>query len=215
MLSPWDSLVCRVQTGGRGRLRRSWHSFEGNVHAAWVWPGPAGEWDAAAQVLAGWGVCQALRNLGVDVSLKWPNDLLVKDAKAGGILLEDRAGDLMVGVGLNLARAPGPESMRRGHALAAGVLDVGFEGGRTGPLRLWTRIQAGAGILIRDALQGTPREFAARASRVLAWQGRQVKVVTSAGVVKGRLDGLAPDGSLVLGRAGGQERLYAGSIMLL
>ena len=43
-----------------------------------------------------------LGSSGWDVSLKWPNDLLVKEHKVGGILCEVRSGWLLIGVGLNL-----------------------------------------------------------------------------------------------------------------
>ena len=50
-------------------------------------------------------VAPALR----DARLKWPNDLLIGDAKLAGILLERQANAIVVGVGLNLAHAPDVE----------------------------------------------------------------------------------------------------------
>ena len=44
---------------------------------------------------------------GVEVALKWPNDLLVDDRKLAGILAErDAAGSVVVGIGLNVGWAP-------------------------------------------------------------------------------------------------------------
>jgi BirA family biotin operon repressor/biotin-[acetyl-CoA-carboxylase] ligase len=40
------------------------------------------------------------------LSLKWPNDVLLNDGKLSGILLEMVRGHIVVGIGVNLARAP-------------------------------------------------------------------------------------------------------------
>src|SRR5207302_3469853 len=55
---------------------------------------------------AGVGAARALRALGAsEVALKWPNDLVVGDAKLGGILVQTRsqsAGVLaVIGIGVN------------------------------------------------------------------------------------------------------------------
>ena len=51
------------------------------------------------------------RRAGVRVTLKWPNDLLFAGRKLGGVLLEgstkaNESGEVLVGIGLNLAVAP-------------------------------------------------------------------------------------------------------------
>ena len=95
------------QTGGRGRLDRSWSSPSGGVWCSTlVRPSvPAAEapvYTLAAAV----AVTRAVREAGVDASIKWPNDVLVDGEKLSGILTEmegeaDRIEWLVVGVGLN------------------------------------------------------------------------------------------------------------------
>ena len=60
---------------------------------------------------AGLAVADCAREWGADASIKWPNDILVEDAKLAGILVEagsegGRLDWMAVGIGLNLAEAP-------------------------------------------------------------------------------------------------------------
>ena len=102
-------LRARRQVGGRGRLGRQWESPEGNLYCTTlVRPGPQ---DPPAHSLA-FVAALAVHDLiapycadGVAV-LKWPNDILLKGAKACGMLLESTDGAVVVGIGLNVASAP-------------------------------------------------------------------------------------------------------------
>ncbi len=58
-------------------------------------------------------VADELAARGAAVRIKWPNDLLVDGRKVGGILVEERGGVVVAGLGLNLGGAP------RDHALRA------------------------------------------------------------------------------------------------
>ena len=113
-------LAAEEQTAGRGRRGRRWHSLPGcdlafslSVRLA----RPAREL-APLPLVAGVAVTRALRASGVaEVRLKWPNDLLVRGAKLGGILVETRAEGThtraVIGVGINVRRAPGLEARLR------------------------------------------------------------------------------------------------------
>ncbi len=100
--------IAAAQTAGRGRTGRSWVSAAG-----------AGLWfslvlrpdltypDAGMLPLAiGFGLVGALRELGLPAALKWPNDIIVRGRKLGGVLVEAElaAGHLVravAGVGVN------------------------------------------------------------------------------------------------------------------
>ncbi len=99
------------QTAGRGRLGRAWLGSTGNLYASTLVrlratdSAPTDLSFVAANAL--FDTVAAL-NLFHDPQprLKWPNDLMVGQAKLAGILLE-RAGDaVVVGIGLNIAFAP-------------------------------------------------------------------------------------------------------------
>lgn len=82
-------VVSRVQTGGRGRLGRRWGSPAGGLWMSLVLrPGISTEVAARITQAAAVGVAKALQEIGVEVRIKWPNDLLVDGRKICGILAE-------------------------------------------------------------------------------------------------------------------------------
>ncbi|MEV6785056.1 biotin--[acetyl-CoA-carboxylase] ligase [Streptomyces sp. NPDC051098] len=105
-------LVAEEQTAGRGRLDRSWTApaRSGLFLSVLLRPGPQVPVERYGwlPLLTGVAVATGLsRAAGVDMSLKWPNDLLVtvggEERKTGGILAE-RAGDsgVVIGMGINV-----------------------------------------------------------------------------------------------------------------
>ena len=118
-----------VQTAARGRRGRAWHMPPGNFAASLLMRPAGGPSEAALRsFVMSLALADTFRAVGVaaaDVTLKWPNDVLVKGGKIAGILLESQ-GDgrggvshLVIGVGVNLAAAPAPDEVEPG-ALAAG-----------------------------------------------------------------------------------------------
>ena len=82
-------VVSKVQTGGRGRLGRRWGSPAGGLWMSLVLrPGISTEVAARITQAAAVGVAKALRELGVEARIKWPNDLHVGGRKICGILAE-------------------------------------------------------------------------------------------------------------------------------
>jgi len=98
------------QTGGRGRRGRDWHSPLGNIAFSLVWSFEQGaSATEGLSLLIGLALARALEQEGVlGVQLKWPNDVLLNQAKLAGILLEMK-GDpqglchIVIGVGINIA----------------------------------------------------------------------------------------------------------------
>ncbi len=85
-------VVSEVQTGGRGRLGRRWGSPPGGLWMSLVLrPGISTEMAARITQAAAVGVAKALREFGVEVRIKWPNDLLVDGRKVCGILAESNS----------------------------------------------------------------------------------------------------------------------------
>lgn len=103
-------LAVEWQSGGRGRLGRSWHSGLGNALTfSLLWRFECGlSGLSGLSLAAGVALIRALRSSGVDsVRLKWPNDVLGPNGKLAGILIEAQ-GDMLgpsavvIGVGVNL-----------------------------------------------------------------------------------------------------------------
>jgi len=98
------------QTGGVGRLGRKWESPKGNLFCSSLVEIRAGDpAPASLSFVASLAVFDTIRHHlpSTEIRLKWPNDVIVSGAKICGILLE-RAGDkIVVGIGINVAVAPG------------------------------------------------------------------------------------------------------------
>lgn len=150
-------ITAERQTAGRGRRGRAWSDPAGNFAGTLVLPGVS---DPETAALHSFVAALALDEAFVTLtgraeafSLKWPNDVLMNGGKCAGILLETladrgRIAGLMIGVGVNLARAPEPET------LEAGALAPVSLAGETG-------------------LVVTPEDFlAALAPAFAAWQAR-------------------------------------------
>ena len=116
------TVVARNQTNGRGRRGRTWESFPGQAVYLSVllrpgWPASEVSW---LGVLGGVAAADALHELGIpDMSIKWPNDILVKGRKIGGVLVEPRVGEgkldfAVLGMGINVhqQRAEWPDELR-------------------------------------------------------------------------------------------------------
>jgi BirA family transcriptional regulator, biotin operon repressor / biotin---[acetyl-CoA-carboxylase] ligase len=110
------AVVAETQEAGRGSRGRGWVSAPGGLWLSVLWRGPAD----VAQLLsirAGLAVARVLDGIGglPPVRLKWPNDVIIDDAKVGGILCEGRWGAanswVAVGLGLNVTN-PLPSDAR-------------------------------------------------------------------------------------------------------
>ncbi|HEY7433171.1 MAG TPA: biotin--[acetyl-CoA-carboxylase] ligase [Streptosporangiaceae bacterium] len=101
-------LVARSQTAGRGRLGRAWQSPPGTGLTFSVLLRPAGVPASALgwlPLLTGVAVASAVTEVSaVETRLKWPNDVLVGQAKLGGILAEAWDGAIVIGTGLNVSQ---------------------------------------------------------------------------------------------------------------
>lgn len=104
------ALFAEQQTAGRGRRGKVWESPLGrNIYSSLIWRFSAGASALSGLSLAvGVAAVKALEALGYSgIELKWPNDLLWRGRKLGGILLEmsgDAAGPcyVVIGIGINL-----------------------------------------------------------------------------------------------------------------
>ncbi len=110
------AVVAESQAAGRGSRGRSWVSAPGGLWLSVLWRGQA-DLAQLLSIRAGLAIAKLLDGLGglPPVRLKWPNDIIVDDAKVGGILCEGRWGAtngwVAVGLGLNVTN-PLPSDAR-------------------------------------------------------------------------------------------------------
>lgn len=205
-------LIADRQVSGRGRQGRSWLDAPGNFMGSTVVRLSPQDPPAAslsfAVALAVYETILAVLGRPAGVFLKWPNDVLIAGAKFCGILLEREGDYAVVGIGVNLARAPdiadrttrslaqsgpAPDRDAFAHALA-----------RQFDLELSRWRQFGLGPMLT--------RWMAAAHPV----GSQLSVHDAGGArVSGRFEGLAADGALQLRLADGQLRvIHAGDVEL-
>lgn len=208
-------IIAARQTRGRGRLGREWISPEGNLYASFV-VGDFSESRVAPELgfVTGVAAMRALREAGAKGSfgLKWPNDLLLDGAKLGGILLEctgpATAPVAIVGVGVNVARAPGdlPYPARALAELGAGAPDAAgffahFSDAMMDTLDLW---RGGEGFArIRE-------EWLASAYGL----GEHIRVALTTDTLEGRFDTIDSTGRLLLSTPVGPRVIEAGDVLL-
>ncbi|WP_369025165.1 biotin--[acetyl-CoA-carboxylase] ligase [Qipengyuania sp. RANM35] len=207
-----DWLVTDRQVAGRGRQGRTWFDGTGNFMGSTVVRlGSRDPAPASLALVAGLAAYEAVVPYLVEpgaLQLKWPNDLFLGGAKLAGILLEREGDAIIVGMGINLARAPelpdrrtvalsalGPAPDRDGFAAnLATAFDRELERWRTygiEPLvRRWESVAHPPGTALTVHPPGE-------------------------GPLHGTFAGLAPDGSLMLRLADGSTRaIHAGDVML-
>lgn len=203
-----DWLVALRQDSGRGRHGRAWETIEGNFLGSTIVQLRDGDPPAPALALAaGLALIEAVEAAAPDAPLvlKWPNDLMLGDAKLAGILLE-RSGDRVVaGFGVNLAAAPEIVG-RKTASLGAAMTPQAFA-----PL-----VAASFARLLAAWRSADPAAFA------LAWLARAHPIGTALEVhsgpgqrIAGRFDGIEPDGAMRLrADSGAVEVIRAGDVTL-
>lgn len=206
-----------VQTQGRGRGQRNWHSTAGKsltfsiivrpnaaerAHLAWFSP------------LAGLAIRKALAGRGIAALVKWPNDVLVERRKVAGILSEagwlgEELTSVVVGIGVNLDLSAQLAEQKLLFP-AASLADFGYRADR---LDLLTGI-VGAFRELR-VLLGTP---ALREEWLhwLAFRGERVILHAPGGqAVEGILAGINADGEVLVEEVDGRVSAWgAGDLSL-
>ena len=176
-------VVADHQTAGRGRLDRRWEAPPGSALLASFVLEPHPLLSLAAGVAAA-------EACGPDVRLKWPNDLMLRGRKLGGILVEVGGGKAVVGIGINLTSAP-PGAARLGR-LRDELLDR-----LRAELSVWTSASSGR---ILDHW----RELSVTL-------GRHVRVALPGHTFEGIAQDIAEDGALVVDG----QRIGAGDVIHL
>lgn len=190
-------VLAKRQTGGRGRLGRRWSSPMGGLYlSVLLRPGLGSDDVLRLTVLACVPVAEAIEEVtGLEVRLKWPNDIIVGGKKAGGILVEGvskgRELDFIVlGLGLNVNTPL--EHIEAGDAtsLSAESDEVIDEE------RLFESVVAHLVTFYKELLSGDfDEEKYVRRSSVL---GHGIEAMVGKETIRGKALYLEPNGALVI-----------------
>jgi BirA family biotin operon repressor/biotin-[acetyl-CoA-carboxylase] ligase len=211
-------VIAEAQTAGRGRLGRSWHSEpESGLYFSMV---VRPKLPPSLAPLFTLGTAVAMHNAierdtGLEIDIKWPNDLLVQGKKVCGILSEieaevDLIRTMIIGVGVNVNHSTMPEDLQD----------------RATSLRIASgRIQSRIEILLEffEEFEALTSDFEKRGSAAIIepWmqlssfaKGRRVKVNDGWRVVEGITRGLNSFGALRIEEKGGKiEEVYSGDVV--
>jgi BirA family transcriptional regulator, biotin operon repressor / biotin---[acetyl-CoA-carboxylase] ligase len=218
-------VVSKVQTGGRGRLGRRWGSPAGGLWMSLVLrPGISTRVAARVTQTAAVGVAKALREIGVEAKIKWPNDLLVDGRKICGILAESSVESVPVA-----AKKVGAGEGRRVDFVVLGVglnanLDpkvLGVPENEAATLRSELGYDVDMLALLGSLLShldfelGRIEDFGAVLDDWRAFNctlGERVRVRRFGEVLEGEALDLGPEGALLLKTSDGVIELFEGEV---
>lgn len=202
--TPGLVVVADRQTQGRGRSGRTWADVTGRSLLSSYLLGVPREDATLIPLAGGLAVVEALRRFGVRPRLKWPNDVLLGDGKVAGILAEryaatgDRPAHVVLGIGINVDwRGVERDETTASWASVAEEADRDVDRFEVlaellHPLDQWLQ-----------AVATSPQRVLGLYRERCATIGREVRVTTADGEVRGRAVDLARSGALVLERPDG------------
>ena len=196
-------VVARRQTAGRGRMGRTWHEFPGNqlYCSIVVHPDMAAADTPAIALIAGLAVVQTLAQVaGLAARLKWPNDVLIRGKKCTGILVESSPGRngrsrLVIGIGVNCQgdTAALPEELQER------VTSVSQEVGRLiRPEDILQALLPTLDSLLARLIAGEKSELLIEWAKAAYFLGRWVLVPQPSEATRGIVQGITPEGYLVV-----------------
>jgi BirA family biotin operon repressor/biotin-[acetyl-CoA-carboxylase] ligase len=212
--------IAEEQTAGRGRGDHAWHSepYTGIYVSILLRPQLAAADGLWLSLATGLAVQRAIENVTALVTdIRWPNDVLFKERKVGGILVEMNAGTsriryAVIGIGINVNQGKFPAELRS----------------QATSLRLESERQIAREDLLVEMLQCLggeidaliqPGNFAAACAEILGrleskstWiRGKQV-FVDEAGGYTGVTAGLDDKGFLLVQTGDGLRRVLSGGV---
>lgn len=171
-----DVVVALRQPAGRGRRGRVWHDPDGEGVAITL---AMLSIDAVAAAVA---VAEAAEHWVEHAGIAWPNDIVVHGRKLAGILIEQRGGLFLTGVGMNVLQRSWPPHLEN-RAISLAQVGVSVEP--------WV-----VGAQITRRLLAVPdraeREVSAAWSRRDVLSGTLQQLQVGGEVVEGRIEAIDP-----------------------
>jgi len=201
-------VLAEEQTAGRGRAGRAWHSQRaaGIYVTLLLRPKLAPVQAPLLTMMAGLSAHSAVQALtGLDVDLKWPNDLLSRGKKVGGILTEMHAEPglvrfVIVGIGLNVNQEKFPSELS---SIATSLrAETGKAQSRLELLvRLLREFESDYNRFVREGIGGVVSRFESVSSYA---RGKRVRVTNGSESYVGTTAGLGAEGLLQVEREDGR-----------
>ena len=207
------TVVCAErQTAGRGRYNRKWVSNPGGLYFSILLKPVKTDFLANLTQLMALSVCQALEDLTLSPSLKWPNDVLVNGQKICGILSEARFdaaahSTVFLGVGINISQ----KGLEKVDQPATSMQELG--------------VRADKQVLLSNVLNYFWKEYNALLTqgfksirpaylRRFAALGKPISVRNGAQTILGIAEDISARGTLLLRTEKRLEEIYIGDVIV-
>ncbi len=214
-------VIADSQFRGRGRLGRSWLSPPGvNVYMSIVLrPNMEPRFATLLTIMASVGSATALRKAtGLDITVKWPNDLLVSEKKMGGILTETRMDSKRIeyavtgiGINVNMDSYALPDVVKE---VSTSIrIETGEIFSRTKTIiEVLNELNAVYDVLKRKGYH----EILSRWKQLTSTLGRNVEIVLGNETLKGLAESVTDEGMLIVRLPSGASRVIQyGDLTLL
>jgi BirA family biotin operon repressor/biotin-[acetyl-CoA-carboxylase] ligase len=211
------AIIARGQTAGRGRQGRAWTSPPGEGLYLSLILRPRIKADSAAVITLGAAVAVAetlIRDVQLQVDIKWPNDVLASGRKVCGILVEtaiekDHLLYAVMGIGVNVAQRDFPDEIRDS---ATSIL---IESGKLmGADDLLAPLLGRVEHWYRMALSSSDAVIARWSELSSYARDCSVTVETPDGPVDGVTRGLTASGALIVETASRRHEIISGEVKL-
>jgi len=203
-------VIADAQTHGRGRFSRDWVSPPGvNLYFTVLLKPPFAPKDAPfITLMAAVAVASAIREYtGVDAVIKWPNDIVIRDKKVGGILTEMKSSmekveliALGIGVNVNMVLDILPRDIK---PLATSLKEE--KGEYINRVEFLKAIFARLEYWYKSLLEGRKKALLDEWLRLDSTIGKKVSVKTMERVISGIAEGISDEGELIV-------RVFSGSV---
>lgn len=212
-----QTCLAEYQSHGRGRRGRQWVSpFGCNLYLSILWRFSEAPIRLGALPLAiAVAIVRALRQLAIDdIQIKWPNDLLWRGRKLGGILLE-MGGDptstchIVSGIGLNIHMDQKHQTIDQPWASLSQITRQPLSRNHIAGLVL----QEITTILQQIETHGLG-QYLSEWRQIDAFADRRVKLLRGDQEITGISRGIDDDGNLLLEINGAIQRFHSGEISL-
>jgi BirA family biotin operon repressor/biotin-[acetyl-CoA-carboxylase] ligase len=213
-------VIADEQYAGKGRHNRSWWSPYGGIYLSLIInPEVSLEEFPLIGLIAGCAVVKAITQVtGLYPLLKWPNDIMLKNKKLGGILCElvvnkERKYTVVIGIGINQNIPLDEIPPKLQNCTTSIKIEMGEDTSREELIALIlngidSRLHLG---VFQSSLQFIVQEW----KTVTNTTGQCVEVKTEKGSIRGQVTGIGENGSLQLSTKNGLVELRTGDVLHL
>ncbi|MEJ5307642.1 MAG: biotin--[acetyl-CoA-carboxylase] ligase [candidate division WOR-3 bacterium] len=197
-------IVAKRQTKGYGRFNRKWESEEGGLYFTFSYDSKRLAYPSQFfSIVCCMGVYNNLKNEIEDLTYRWPNDILVKDRKISGILLEYFDNIIVAGIGINVNNDRFPQNLEQ---IATSIYL------QTGKKR---KLEDLLFSVLMNIFQVKGYQEISKFLNESGMIGKRVRITSSEQIFEGKVIKFEEDGSIVLETSSGKKSFLAGDVKIL